>query len=157
MKNTVFLALFLAPFFLQAQSSPYEVKTFLDKGIKGANVHHRGDAWLNFLIQADEDFTYNVTQATFSPNATLDWHKHKTDQVIIILSGLGHYQERGKEVVVLKKGDVIKCDKDTEHWHTSTPESEVSYLAIYGSSPTIWTEKVTEEYYTKAIEKIQNN
>ena len=36
--------------------------------------------------------------------------------------------------MILKKGDVIKCAKETEQWHSSTKESDVTYLAIYGGS-----------------------
>ena len=85
----------------------------------------------------------------------LDWHKHSTVQVIIIVEGEGYYQERGKEPVILKTGDVIKCEKDIEHWHSSTANSKVSYLAIYGSEPTVWTEKLTQEYYDSVAKKLE--
>ena len=29
-------------------------------------------------------------------------------------------KEKGFEFVILKEGDVIKCEKDIEHWHSST-------------------------------------
>jgi quercetin dioxygenase-like cupin family protein len=128
----------------------------LNEGAKAPNTHHTGDAWLNFLLQADGNFNYNITQATFSANSTLDWHKHGTPQVIIIVEGEGYYQERGKEPIILKKGDVIKCEKGTEHWHTSTAESKVSYIAIYGSEPTVWTEKLTQEHYNSVAQKLKN-
>jgi len=149
MKTLLNLILVLIPLFIFPQQSEYTIHSYLDLGTKAPNTHHIGEAWLNFLVQADDDFKYNITQATFSANSTLDWHKHTTDQVLIITEGEGYYQERGKEAVILKKGDVIKCAKDTEHWHASTPEKKVSYLAIYGSEPTIWTEKLTKEYYNK--------
>lgn len=129
----------------------------MDEGFKAPNTHHIGDAWLNSLIRAEDDFNYNITQATFSPNSTLDWHKHTSPQIIIIIEGEGYYQERGREPVILKKGDVIKCEKETEHWHTSTADSRVSYIAIYGSEPTIWTEKLTQEYYDSVAKKLKNN
>jgi quercetin dioxygenase-like cupin family protein len=107
------------------------------------------------LLQADADLGYNITKATFRANSTLDWHKHPTPQVIVIVEGEGYYQERGKEPVILKKGDVIKCNKDTEHWHSSTKESLVTYLAIYGGTqPTVWTEKLTQEYYDGVAHKL---
>ncbi|MFN5425681.1 MAG: hypothetical protein ACK5RI_10100 [Bacteroidota bacterium] len=41
---------------------------------------------------------------------------------------------------------MIKSDKDTEHWHSSTKEESVTYLAIYGGTqPTTWTEKLSQE------------
>ena len=58
----------------------------------------------------------------------------------------------------IKKGDVIKCPKDTEHWHSSTKESDVTYLALYGGEqPTMWTEVLTQEYYDQVAEKIKSN
>lgn len=107
-------------------------------------------------LQADDDVQYNITKATFRANSTLDWHKHSTAQVLIVLEGEGYYQERGKEPVVIKKGDVIKCNKDTEHWHTSSKKHSVTYLAIYGGSqPTTWTEKLTQEYYDSVAIKLK--
>jgi len=153
LKTTLFV---LLPFFMYAQDAGYSINSYLNQGVKAANTHHLGEAWLNFLVRADDNFTYNITQATFSPNSTLDWHKHGTPQVIIIVEGEGYYQERGKEPIILKKGDVIKCEKETEHWHTSTADSMVSYIAIYGSEPTVWTEKLTREYYDTVAKKLKN-
>ena len=145
------------PLFAHAQESEYNVSSYLDEGFKAPNTHHIGDAWLNFLLEADDDFDQNITQATFSPNSTLDWHKHVTVQVIIVVEGEGYYQERGKEPVVMKKGDIIKCEKEIEHWHTSSADSSVSYIAIYGSEPTVWTQKLTREYYNSVAEKLRVN
>ena len=36
------------------------VKHFLNIGEKAQNIHHIGDAWLNFLSKADEAYNYNV-------------------------------------------------------------------------------------------------
>ncbi len=143
------------PVFTYGQNSDYEINSFTSLGDKAPNTHHLGEAWLNFLVQADEEFNYNITQATFEANSTLDWHKHSTPQVIIIVEGEAYYQERDKEPIILKVGDVIICAKDIEHWHTSTAEKKVSYIAIYGSEPTIWTEKLSREYYDSIAEKLK--
>jgi quercetin dioxygenase-like cupin family protein len=57
----------------------------------------------------------------------------------------------------MKKGDVLKCEKETEHWHTSSADSSVSYIAIYRSEATVWTEKLTREYYNSVAEKLRVN
>lgn len=157
MKNLATILLVLLPPFVNAQDLQYNISSYLDEGIKAPNTHHIGEAWLNFLVEADDDFDYNITQATFSPNSTLDWHKHTTAQVLIVVEGEGYYQERGKEPVIIQKGDVIKCPKDTEHWHTSSVDSKVSYIATYGGQPTIWTEKLTREYYDSIAKKLKGN
>ena len=155
MKNLLIIFAFLSPFIIHAQDSEYKLASYLSEGVKAPNTHHMGDAWLNFLIEGDDDFNKNITQATFSANATLDWHKHTTPQVIIVIEGEGYYQEKGKEPVIIVKGDVIKCEKNIEHWHTSSADSMVSYIAIYGNEPTIWTEKLTREYYDSVAEKLR--
>lgn len=157
MKKLTIIFATLLPLFIHAQSSEYIVSSYLDEGFKAPNTHHIGEAWLNFLLESDEEFDYNITRATFSPGSTLDWHKHSTPQVIIVLDGEGYYQERGKEPIIMKKGDVIKCEKNVEHWHTSSANNSVSYIAIYGSEPTIWTEKLTREYYDSISDKLKDN
>lgn len=155
MKYLYLFIVCLLPLFLNAQQSEYNVASYLEEGVKAPNTHHIGDAWLNFLVQANPDFNQNITKATFSPNSTLDWHKHSTTQVLIVIDGKGYYQEKGQGPILMKTGDVITCKKDTEHWHTSSKTSSVSYLAIYGPQPTIWTEKLTQEYYDEISKKLE--
>ncbi len=156
MKKAAFLLLALMPILSFAQSSEYSVSSFNDEGTKAPNTHYIGEAWLNSLLRAEGDLNYNITKATFRANSTLNWHKHTTPQVIIVVDGTGYYQERGKDPILMKEGDVIKCDKDIEHWHSSSKEKDVTYLAIYGGTqPTIWTEVLTQEYYDSIAEGLK--
>lgn len=157
MKSIIFPLLFLAPTFLFAQNAEYTVSNYLKEVEKAPNTHYLGEAFLNPIFHNDPDLGYNITKATFKANSTLDWHKHSTVQVLIIVDGEAYYQERGKEPIILKKGDVIKCPKDTEHWHSSSRFNDVTYLALYsGEIPTIWTEVLTREYYDKVAEKLKS-
>ncbi len=155
MKKYPILLVLCLPLFGLAQKSDYAISSYLTQGPKAPNTHYIGEAWLNGLLQLDSTLGYNITKATFRANSTLDWHKHGSVQILIIVDGEAYYQERGKEPVILKKGDVIKCNKDTEHWHASTKEKDVTYLAIYGGAqPTVWTEKLTQEYYDGVANKL---
>jgi len=148
MKNLLPVVLCLFSLSTMAQNNQYNISSFLEKGSRAPNTHYIGDAWLSRLVEANEENDFNVTKATFKANSTLDWHKHSTPQVLIYLDGEGYYQERGKAPIILKTGDVIKCEADTEHWHASTKYSDVTYLAIYSNAtPTVWTEVVSQEYY----------
>ena len=156
MKRLVLVILASLPFWGFAQQSDYVVSSYLTQGPKAPNTHYIGEAWLNGVLQADGDFIYNITKATFKANSTLDWHKHGSIQVLIVVDGEGYYQEKGKEPVIMKKGDIIKCSKDTEHWHASSKEKDVTYLAIYGGAqPTIWTDKLTQAYYDEVAIKLK--
>ena len=145
-----FLALVASP--LAAQTSDYKVSSYLAEGFKAPNTNYEGEAWLNFVLQSDTGFIYNLTHAHFKANSTLDWHYHATPQVLVVVDGVGYYQERGKDPILMKEGDVIRCEKGVEHWHSSSAESDVSYVAIYGSSPTTWTEKLSREAYQAVAE-----
>lgn len=117
------------------------------KGIKAPNVHHTGDVWLNKISEEDSIFKYNVVIAAFGPNAKLDWHVHPDGQQLLILEGTGYYQERGKPVQTIKKGDVIKSLPGIEHWHASTPKTPCTYMAIYGGRHTQWLDKLSDKEY----------
>ena len=156
MKKLATILIMTLPLLVCAQSAEYSVTSYKDEGMKAPNTHYIGEAWLNGLVRADGDVTYNITKATFRANSTLDWHKHESPQVIIVVEGEGYYQERDKDAIRMKEGDVIKCDKDTEHWHASSKESDVTYLALYGGTqPTTWTEVLSQAYYDDVAEKLK--
>ncbi|HEY5689375.1 MAG TPA: cupin domain-containing protein [Yeosuana sp.] len=158
MKKSILVLFILASISAFPQDSKYNVSSYLTEGTKAPNTHYIGEAWLNAIINDDTELGYNITKATFKANSTLDWHKHSTAQVLIIVNGEAYYQERGNEPVILKEGDIIKCEKDIEHWHSSTKYSDVTYLALYGGGqPTTWTEVVTQEYYDDVSKKLKNN
>ena len=156
MKNLITVLLFIIPICVFAQEESYSVSSYLEEGTKAPNTHYLGEAWLNGLLEVEGDLNFHITKATFKANSTLDWHEHASTQVLIYVEGEGYYQERGKAPVILKAGDVIKCKKETEHWHSSTKDSDVTYLAVYGGEqPTTWTEVLTQEYYDKVAEKLK--
>lgn len=158
MKNLIVVLFLLSTFSSFCQDTEYKVSSYLDEGTKAPNTHYIGEAWLNAIIHDDKELGYNITKATFKANSTLDWHKHGTAQTLIIVDGEAYYQERGKEPLILKQGDVIKCDKNTEHWHSSTKLSDVTYLAIYGGGqPTTWTEVLTQEYYDRIAKLLKQD
>ena len=154
MKNLAVTIFVLLPLLNYAQNSDYSITSYLDEGTKAPNTHYIGEAWLNALLRADETLSYNITKATFKANSTLDWHKHTSPQVLIIVEGEGYYQEKGKQPIRLKVGDVLKCAPNTEHWHASSREKDVTYLAIY-SGETEWTEVLSQESYDKVASQLK--
>ena len=158
MKNSILFLLILVSLSAYSQNTEYEISSYLTEGNKAPNTHYIGEAWLNAIIHDDKELGYNITKATFKANSTLDWHKHSSAQVLIVVDGEAYYQEKGKEPLILKTGDVIKCAKEIEHWHSSSKFSDVTYLALYGGGqPTTWTEVVTQEYYDAVAEKLKSN
>ena len=149
------LLLFLSLSFIGFSQSQYNIKSYQDEGNRAPNTHYIGDAYLNRLLDSDRELPYNITKATFKANSTLDWHYHASTQVLIVVEGEGYYQERGKDPILMKTGDVIRCLRQTEHWHSSSKDSDVTYLALYGgTTPTTWTEVLTQEYYDEVASKL---
>jgi quercetin dioxygenase-like cupin family protein len=156
MKSIILFAFTLFSMSIFSQTNEYEVSSYLVEGFKAPNTNYLGEAWLNPLIRSDESLSYNLTKATFKANSTLNWHKHTDQQVLIIVSGKGYYQEKGKQPIVIKEGDVLTCTANTEHWHASSKEQDVTYLAIY-KGETEWTEVLTQEAYDKVSGLLDNN
>ena len=156
MKNLIILLITFLSLNIQAQTSEYEVSSYLEEGFKAPNTNYLGEAWLNPLIRSDESIPYNITKATFKANSTLNWHKHTDRQVLIVVSGKGYYQEKGKQPIVFKEGDILKCTANTEHWHSSSKHQEVTYLAVY-KGETEWTQVLTQEAYDEVSLLLNDN
>jgi quercetin dioxygenase-like cupin family protein len=156
MKNILFILLALFSLSSYAQVEDYELSSYFEEGFKAPNTTYLGEAWLNPLIRSDDSLPYNLTKATFKANSTLNWHKHNDQQVLIIVSGKGYYQEKGKQPIVIKEGDILKCTANTEHWHSSSKHQDVTYLAIY-KGETEWTEVLSQEAYEEAALLLNDN
>jgi 4-carboxymuconolactone decarboxylase len=123
--------------------------TIFPKGELSTAKNHTGNVWLKELNAGDSTFDYALAVATFDAGAKLDWHSHPGGQILLILEGTGYYQERGKPVQIVHKGDVIKCLPGVEHWHGASPTNGFTYLATTPTQKgeTVWLEPVTDKDY----------
>lgn len=121
-----------------------------EKGEKINSPNFTGNAWLNNLIIPDSLNQNAVGSVTFEPGARTSWHSHPAGQIILALHGVGYYQEKGKPIEIIRKGEVVKCPHNIPHWHGASPDSEFIQVAITGreNGPTVWYEPVTDEEYT---------
>lgn len=124
-------------------------QTIFERGNKLSNANFTGNAWLNSLIDSDSLNQNSVGSVTFESGARTYWHSHPAGQIILALKGVGYYKEEGKPVVILHKGDVVKCPHNIPHWHGASPDSEFVQVAITGreNGSTVWHEAVTDEAY----------
>ena len=68
----------------------------------------------------------------------------------MVTQGTGYYQEKGKPMQLLHKGDVVKILPDTEHWHGASPDSEFTHIAVNTNTQkgvVEWLQRVTDEEY----------
>lgn len=119
------------------------------KGELSTAKNHTGNIWLRELNVGDSVFDPGIAQAVYDAGAKLDWHIHPGGQVLLITEGAGYYQERGKPVRIVHKGDVIKCAPGVEHWHGALPNSSFAYIAVTPTQKgqTIWLEPVSNKLY----------
>lgn len=128
-----------------------ESKTLFEKGEKVKNENFKGTAYLKMLVNNDPENPITVGNVTFQPGARNRWHKHPGGQILLVTDGVGYYQERGQAKKILRKGDVIKCPPNVEHWHGASIDSHFSHLAIGNSDKqaVVWLLPVTDEEYSK--------
>jgi len=78
-----------------------------------------------------------VTIVNFGKGVRNKFHKHTTDQVLIVTAGKG-YVATEKEKSVVTVGDVVFFPAGEVHWHGATEDSSFShiYVAKAGSETT---------------------
>lgn len=109
-----------------------------------------GQTYLSRLSANDTTWNSSISNVTFEPEARTHWHMHSGGQILMVIAGVGRYQEEGKEIQALKKGDVIRIAPDVKHWHGAAPNSWFNHISIETNLPNnqvSWLEPVTNEQY----------
>ncbi|GGC15662.1 MULTISPECIES: cupin domain-containing protein [Dyadobacter] len=144
----------LTHIFVNAQIKDAESKistSIFPKGQPAPASNFTGRAWVHPLIPADSAFNIPVASVTFEPGARTYWHSHGGGQGIIAIDGVGYYQEKGKPIQILRKGDAVKCPPDMPHWHGASPESGFVQMAVtpnHANGRVKWLQPVTAAEYT---------
>lgn len=128
--------------------------TIFPKGEKAGAETFTGTVYVQPLAPKNENNNFSVASVTFEPGARAFWHNHPAGQTILVTDGRGLYQEKGKAVRPLNKGDVVLCPPDTDHWHGASPESQMTHVVITnykGDSQVNWLKAVTDEEYKTEV------
>lgn len=122
------------------------------KGEKITNTNFTGTAYLQMLIASDSLNPTSVGNVTFEPGARTKWHLHPGGQILLATDGVGYYQEKGQRKKILRKGDVIKCPPNIQHWHGASADTYFVQVAITNTQNgvPVWLEAVTDEEYTSS-------
>jgi quercetin dioxygenase-like cupin family protein len=122
------------------------------RGDKAPNETFTGTVYVQPLAAKNENNNFSVASVTFEAGARAFWHNHPAGQTILVIDGLGLYQEKGKPVRTLEKGDVVLCPRDIDHWHGASAQSSMTHVVITnykGESQVNWLQPVTDaEYHT---------
>lgn len=109
-----------------------------------------GKSYLAALSDYDKTLKMPAANVTFEPCTRTNWHYHTRGQVLLITNGEGRHQIRGKEIEILKPGDVVKVEPYVEHWHGAAPDSWFSHVALTpnpDNNKPVWLKSVTDEEY----------
>jgi len=120
------------------------------KGEKAPADYFTGNAWVKTLVPKGTAFNCVIANVVFEPGCRNNWHTHPGGQILICTYGIGYYQEKGKPIQVLTKGDVVQIPPDLEHWHGASPDSEFTHIAVNTHSDkglVNWMRRVTDEEY----------
>ena len=125
-------------------------QSIFPKGTKAPAGNFTGTAWVHGLIEPDSAFNIPIASVTFEPRARSRWHTHGGGQALIAIDGIGYYQEKGKPIQILRKGDSVKCPPNTPHWHGASPEVGFVQIAVTPNAANgrvTWLQPVSDEEY----------
>jgi len=121
------------------------------QGEKITSENFKGTVYLKNLMAADSINPTAVGNVTFEPGARTKWHLHPGGQILLVIDGVGYYQEKGQSKIILRKGDAIKCPPNVPHWHGASSDKHFVQVALTNRhlGETVWLEEVAEEVYNK--------
>jgi quercetin dioxygenase-like cupin family protein len=121
------------------------------KGEKAPSEYFSGGtAWVQIIKPNEDQLNCQIGNVTFEAGCRNNWHSHSGGQILIVTSGTGLYQEKGKSIQVLHPGDVVNILPDVIHWHGAASDSEFTHIAINPNTQhgiVEWLEPVSDEEY----------
>jgi quercetin dioxygenase-like cupin family protein len=81
------------------------------------------------LVAEEDAELLRVTAVTFEDGARNRWHRHTTDQVLVVTEGAGIVATEAGEVHV-EAGEVICIPAGERHWHGAQPGRTFTHLSI---------------------------
>ena len=105
------------------------------RSTEGESVNRTGDAIFigeirgRNLAEGSKDVTASIVQ--FAVNARTKMHRHTSDQMLLVLSGIGKVGDAEHEHVI-GTGDSAMISAGTDHWHgagdTGSPLTHLSVM-----------------------------
>jgi quercetin dioxygenase-like cupin family protein len=155
MKNILILVIsctaIISSYAQQHDKKQSGANSIFPKGTKITNDNFKGTAYLKTLMDADSINPTSVGNVTFEPGARTKWHIHPGGQILLVMDGVGYYQEKGQVKKILRRGDVVKCPPNVPHWHGASADAAFVQVALTNRhlGETIWLHDVTDDEYKK--------
>lgn len=137
----------------KSENNKKERNAIFPKGEKGAAENFTGNAWAAPLVDNDSIYNTVVGNVYFEPGARSNWHRHPSGQILVITDGVGYHQVKGQPRQTIKRGDIVKCPPNVEHWHGASPDVGMQQMYILPKTEkglVTWLQKVTDEEYNNS-------
>lgn len=135
---------------ISAINQSNKMTTFTEKGNTAPKEWFTGTVWVNMNVLPADGYNANIGTVTFEPKARTNWHSHASGQILFVIEGVGYYQQKGKPIQLIQKGDVVKIPKGVKHWHGASHQSSMRHIAMitdYDKDKTEWFEPVSDADY----------
>ncbi|MFV0365896.1 MAG: cupin domain-containing protein [Mangrovibacterium sp.] len=124
--------------------------------VKGSADLFVGEVEVGMILNpTKEPYYMSAGNVKFHTKARTNWHTHDNGQVLVVTNGIGYYQEEGKEIAVIREGDVVKIPAFVKHWHGASHEASMTHIAIISEADkkTVvdWMEPVTDEQFDEIL------
>ena len=136
----------------KSENNKTELGAIFPKGELGAAENFTGNAWNTPLVANDSTYNTVIGNVYFEPGARSNWHIHPAGQILVITDGVGFHQIKGQPKQTIRKGDVVKCPPNVEHWHGASPDTGLQQLYIISNTEkgiVQWLQPVTDEEYSQ--------
>ena len=135
---------------ISSKTDQNNLNLIFPKGEPGPADNFTGKAWNIGLVENDSVYNTVVGNVYFEPGARSNWHTHPSGQILIITDGEGYHQIKGQPRQTLKKGDIVKCPPNVEHWQGASRQTGMLQMYILPKTEkgiVTWLQKVTDEQY----------
>ncbi|MDO3382434.1 (R)-mandelonitrile lyase [Gilvimarinus algae] len=109
-----------------------------------------GAARIDPLFGGEHQKNASAAYVTFEPGARSNWHTHPGGQFLVVTSGVGWVQQEGRNIEVIKPGDLVWTPPGVRHWHGASDSVGMTHMAIqfYAEGEVVdWQEAVTDAQY----------
>lgn len=134
----------------QESGTSAEDEAIFPKGELGSEEFFRGNVWVTGLIENDDVYNMLGGNVEFEAGARSNWHSHPAGQILIVTSGIGYHQIEGEEKEIIKKGDVVQCPPNVNHWHGASEDSGMNHIYLIPNTEkgiVNWGDPVTDEEF----------
>jgi quercetin dioxygenase-like cupin family protein len=100
-------------------------------GWTGGEVHRTRQP---IIPEGGSEF-FNASIVNFQTGAQTGWHRHSSDQILVITTGNGIVADETHEVEV-GVGDVVQIMAGENHWHGASANGYMGHITITASDST---------------------